>query len=78
MLRVFVDCNRMVGDMTVAIKNPDEQIPEDLRKEGTRVILYEPGMECDGILRRAEAPWEWVADIVAGTVRDVSVTGELP
>ena len=70
MLRVFVDCNRMIGDMTVAIKNPSEKIPEELRKEGTRVILYEPGFECEAILRRGDGEWEWVAEIVEGTVRD--------
>ena len=76
MLRVFIDCNRMVGPRTVAIHSPEDQIPEELRKEGTRVILYEPGMECEGILRRTERPWEWVADIVAETVRDIPIADE--
>jgi len=56
--------------MTVAINNPLEKIPEELRKEGTRVIVYEVGTECEAILRRAEGQWEWVADIVPGTVRE--------
>ena len=36
---------------------------------GTKVILYEPGdIECEAIVRHGKS-WEWVAEIVEGTIR---------
>lgn len=41
-------------------------------KEGMRVILHEPGIECEAILRHG-TQWQWVADIIEGTVKDIPI-----
>jgi len=67
--RIHVDFNCREDAGTVAILRPWE-IPEGERRVGSVVTLYEPGMECEAILRHGER-WEWVADILDGTIREV-------
>jgi hypothetical protein len=48
------------------------EIPDEQRKVGELVPLYEPGsIECEAILRHG-THWEWVADILDGTIRELS------
>jgi hypothetical protein len=68
MLRIRVDVNCREGRRTVAI--PPDSVPGHDLKVGMKVILREPGMECEAVLRHGEI-WLWVADIVEGTIKDV-------
>lgn len=68
MLRISVDCNSREGLRTIVVPS-DRMDPTDL-VDGRRVVLYEPGMECEAILLRGKI-WPWVADIVDGTVKEV-------
>ena len=74
MLRILVDVNWREDDRTIVI--PEERVSRDNLLEGKRVILYEPGMECEAILRRG-VQWPWVADIVEGTIRETPIDPEL-
>ena len=69
MARIHVDFNCREDVGTIAILRLRD-IPEEERKVGTVITLYEPGMECEAVLRRGER-WEWVADILDGTIREV-------
>lgn len=69
MTRIHVDFNCREDVGTIAILRPQE-IPEEERRIGAIITLYEPGIECEAILRRGER-WEWVADILDGTIREV-------
>ncbi len=68
MIRIPVDCNWREDAWAIVIR------PENIAifglKIGDRVVLHEPGMECEAILRRG-TQWPWVADIVEGTIKDV-------
>jgi hypothetical protein len=70
MLRILVDINLREDHRTIAIL-PENVLEKELNV-GARVILYEPGMECEAILRHGEI-WKWVADIVEGTVKEIPV-----
>ena len=49
------------------------EVPEEARREGALVILYEPGdIECEAIVRRGRR-WEWVAEILDGMIRDSEI-----
>ena len=66
--RIRVDFNRREGPGTIAIS--PEDVPTDELKVGALVTLYETGdIECEAILRHGRR-WEWVADILDGTIRD--------
>ena len=70
MTRLLVDFNCREDTRTIAILHPEE-IPDDERKVGSLLTLYEPGsIECEAILRRGEH-WEWVADMLDGTIREL-------
>ncbi len=66
MRRIAVDMNlREDGSVVVLPKNAKD----DHLSVGDRVILYEhDDIECQAILRRGQS-WEWVADIVEGTIK---------
>jgi hypothetical protein len=67
MLRLHVDMNNREDQRTIVI--PSRYVSAEGLVAGERVILYEPGdIECEAIVRRG-ASWEWVADIVEGTIR---------
>lgn len=70
MLRIPVDCNHREGHRLRIIISPLEGISEEQLKVGERVILFEPGMECEAILQRGERP-PWVADIIEETIKEV-------
>lgn len=68
MARIRVDFNRREGPRTIAISAED--VPRDKLRVGANVTLYEPGdIECEAVLRHGTR-WEWVADILDGTIRD--------
>ena len=68
MVRIAVDFNRREGVRTVALGSSAD-IPEEARHVGALVTLYEPGeIECEAIVRHGQR-WEWVADILDGTIR---------
>src|SRR5262249_38002853 len=67
MTRIEVDMNWREGSRTIVI--PSRSISEVKLTIGQRVILYEPGTECEAILRRGEQ-WPWVADIIDGTIKN--------
>jgi len=76
MVRIRVDFNRREDFRTIALGSSAE-IPEEARREGALVILYEPGdIECEAVVRRGRR-WEWVADILDGTIRksEIKSTG---
>lgn len=69
MVRIRVDFNRRESPRTIALGSSAD-IPEEARRIGALVVLYEPGdIECEAIVRRGER-WEWVADILDGTIRE--------
>jgi hypothetical protein len=68
MLRIRVDVNEREEPHAVAIQ-PDWAPAESLRV-GESVVLYDPGMECEAILRHGKR-WEWVADVIWQTIREV-------
>lgn len=70
MLRIEVDMNRREDFRTIVI-SPKSTSNIEL-KEGMRVILHEPGIECEAILRHG-TQWQWVADIIEGTVKDIPI-----
>jgi hypothetical protein len=70
MKKICVDTNAREGYDTIVIF-PQDLPPEGL-SVGERVIIHEPGVECEAIVRRG-AYSEWVADIVEGTIRDTSL-----
>jgi hypothetical protein len=68
MARIRVDFNRREGPRTVAVSAED--VPQSELVVGSIVTLYEPGdIECEAVLRHGTR-WEWVADILDGTIRD--------
>jgi hypothetical protein len=67
LLRIFVDINTCESSTRIAI--PTEGVPVDELKVGRRVILFEPGMECEAVLQRGTR-FAWVAEIVPGTVKE--------
>ena len=72
MVRIMVDFNRREDFRTIALASSAE-IPEEARREGALVILYEPGdIECEAIVRRGRH-WEWIADILDGTIRESEI-----
>ena len=70
MLRIRVDTNRCDDDGAIVIL--PKSVPEEELKVGARVILYETGFECEATLRHGKR-WNWVADIIEGTIRDIPV-----
>jgi hypothetical protein len=67
MLRICTDFNTREGPRTIVLA--PQVIPQGGLVEGTRVILYEEGdIECEAIVRRGDT-WNWVADIIEGTIR---------
>ena len=69
-MRLHVDFNCREDTRTIAILRPLE-IPDEHKKVGELVILYEPGsIECEAILRHG-THWEWVADILDETIREL-------
>ena len=72
LVRIRVDFNRREDSRTIALGSSAE-VPEEVRREGALVILYEPGdIECEAIVRRGRR-WEWVADILDGTIRESAI-----
>jgi hypothetical protein len=70
MARIQVDFNRREGPGAIAISPAEGEIPSEELKVGAIVTIYEPGdIECEAILRHG-TQWNWVADILDGTVRD--------
>jgi hypothetical protein len=52
-----------------AVMIPSRSVSAEGLVAGAKVILCEPGdIECEAILRRGTS-WEWVADIVDGTIK---------
>ncbi|MGA2057481.1 MAG: hypothetical protein ABSG88_19490 [Bradyrhizobium sp.] len=49
--------------------NPDAI--EGKFQQGTRVILYDEELRCEGILRQGNWIEGWVADIIPETIRDI-------
>jgi hypothetical protein len=68
MIRIPVDMNWREDRQTIVI--PPRSISENELEVGKRVILHEPGVECEAILRHG-TQWPWVADIVEGTIKEV-------
>lgn len=68
MLRLEVDINLREGDRAIVI--PSQSATGKELRVGERVVLYEPGMECEAVLRRGKA-WPWVADILDGTIKEM-------
>jgi hypothetical protein len=67
MLRIGVDFNTREGPRTIVLT--EQNVPPEILVEGTRVILYEEGdMECEAVVRKGDT-WDWVADIIEGTIR---------
>jgi hypothetical protein len=67
MLRISVEMNLREDRRTVVI--PSKLVPMNQLTVGTNVILYEPGdIECEAIVQRGKS-WEWVAEIVEGTIK---------
>ncbi|MBI2739176.1 MAG: hypothetical protein HYX38_21870 [Rhodospirillales bacterium] len=69
MTKIEVDMNLREDVFTIVV--PLQLVSEFQLKVGDRVLLYEPGTECEAILRHGKQ-WPWVADIVEGTIRDTS------
>ncbi len=70
MVRLHIDCNRCDGPRSIAVD--EREVAKLGLKAGDRVVLYEPGMECEAVLRPGEI-WPWVADIVEGTIKDLPI-----
>jgi hypothetical protein len=69
-LKIVVDMNLREDQRTIVI--PPQRVPARGLTPGTKVILYEPGdIECEAIVRHG-VWWEWVADIVDGTIKRAS------
>jgi hypothetical protein len=68
MKRISVDTNAREGYRAIVIF-PQDMPPQGL-SVGERVILYEPGFECEAIVRHG-AYAQWVADIVEDTIKDL-------
>jgi hypothetical protein len=73
MLRIPIDVNRREEPLAIAIK--PGAVPEENLRVGERVVLYEPGFECEAILRHGTT-WKWVADIIEETICDVPYNPE--
>jgi hypothetical protein len=66
MLKIAVDTNLREDQRTIVTP---KLVPMKELTVGTKVILYEPGdIECEAIVRHGKS-WEWVAEIVEGTIR---------
>jgi hypothetical protein len=64
MLRIAVDFNLREGPRTIVLRS----LPAGVTV-GTKVVLYEPGdIECEAIVRRGDI-WDWVADMVEGSIK---------
>jgi hypothetical protein len=73
MLKIAVDMNLREDHRTIVI--PPQQVPASGLAVGAKVVLYEPGdIECEAIVRHGET-WEWVADIVEGTIKPTLLDG---
>jgi hypothetical protein len=71
MLRIYVDMNLREGPRTIVIA--PRQMPIGGLTVGAKVILEEFGdIECEAIVRHGTT-WEWVADIIEGTIRETSL-----
>jgi hypothetical protein len=78
MLALCVDYNERErlpnGGQAVAIKfgrmNPAAL--EQKLEIGSRVILYDDDTRCEGVLRRGKWIDGWVADLLLGTIRNIS------
>jgi len=69
MIRILNDFNLMEDEWSVVLH--EMHTPAEALVPGTRVVLYEPDqIECEAIVRRGKT-WPWVADIVAGTMKDL-------
>jgi hypothetical protein len=67
MLKIAVDMNLREDQRTIVI--PSKLLPMKELIVGAKVILYEPGdIECEASVRHGKS-WEWVAEIVEGTIR---------
>jgi hypothetical protein len=69
-IRLEIDCNRTEAARTIVVH--EGVVAKFGLKAGDRVVLYEPGMECEAILRPGET-WPWGADIVEGTIKDLPI-----
>ena len=73
MLKIAVDMNLREDHRTIVI--PPQQVPPSGLSVGVKVVLYEPGdIECEAIVRHGET-WDWVADIVEGTIKPTLLDG---
>ena len=77
MLALYVDYNSRErlpdGGQAVSI-NIGRMNPPTLEKKlepGSRVILYDEEVRCEGVLRQGKWVEGWVADIIPGTVKDL-------
>jgi hypothetical protein len=70
MIRLPIDCNCCEGPRTIVVDAKD--VAKFRLKIGDRVVLHEPGMECEAILRDGDQ-WPWVADIVEGSIKDMPI-----
>lgn len=70
-VRIPVDFNRREGVGTIALGSSAD-IPKEAQRVGALVTLYEDeDIECEAIVRRGKR-WEWVADILDGTIRPLT------
>jgi hypothetical protein len=76
MIRLHVDYNERellkedVQTIVVELGGKNSDIPQTDLKEGARVILSDGTMECEAVLRHGR-DYEWVADMIRGTSRDL-------
>jgi hypothetical protein len=69
MQRIQVDMNFREDYRTIVIP---QSVSRETLVVGARVILYEvDDIECEAVLRHG-ATWDWVADIVDGTIKEIS------
>jgi hypothetical protein len=70
MIRIEIDCNWREDMRTIVL--PEARVAEFGLQGGERVILHEPGMECEAIVRCGKQ-WPWVADVIEGTIKDLPI-----
>lgn len=72
MLKFYVDFNSREEIDTVVVRPRQvgvyQDVSEDQMEVGTRVLLYDESMECEGILRHGKHS-TWVADLLTETIR---------
>ncbi len=72
MQRIRVDMNHQEDHNTIVITS--QCVPAEGLSVGVRVVIYEPDgdIECEAVVRHG-ASYQWVADIVEGTIRQPSL-----